>query len=645
MRAAHYHRGMPFAWLSFFGGAWLEAHAGAVAALTAAVLASWLVLDLALPAAGRARGALACLCVAGLLYLAARRWFRYDQPGQWVLLLTAHAWLLVYLTRWLHPVPAERNAPLARPIAFSGWVVIAASTALKCVSLGAWPPILTDYAAMTGLDGVALMEQGWPARAWLGQANDLQSGGKSPLHLPCLWLAFTLAGPTVAGVRLAEVIGSTVALLFFWLWVRRALAGWWAVVALALYAFSPWHLAQSRMGVYQSISLAVALALLWIGDRLLRPPPAGWPWWAGLGTAAALIGYGYAPMRILYLFVAWLLLAHLWRQRAQWLQPRLYAGPALALFLMIAGLWVQTSGDGGARRMFRTQMGGLATDTSIWHKTADGQVAQQRQPWPVVFNHFCANLLQQLQWPYIERRDQALHAPAFSVALLAAVFAVARGMCAPAFVYYLLGFLPPLLVFPEIRRSFVIHPLLLVAAAAAVRLLLERAEALVAAPWWKYANRAVVGLLLAASAVHGLHLFARDNGPVGISPSFGPIYRDRFIARIAALMPTHFVYVVNPGHLQSGIAMTLYDVQRRMGRPRYEMLHIYRNSELSQLVRADEPICFAYLAEPEREWIVDWLKRQFPQSRWEETVSEHTGQLEYAFFFVDADSFGGAPPP
>jgi len=620
---------MPFSWLSQLGGQWLASHGGAVAAVFGSCALLWLVVDLVVPASDtRRRGRAACLSLAVLAFLVGCIRFSYDPSTAKVLILLGHLLLAGYLARFgWNGCDGSRRTRGAR---YAAWGVLAATTLLKMSHLRAWPQILTDYAAMNGVAALP-SEHGWRDSIWLGQPNDLQSGGSSPLHFPVLWTLYRIAGPNPFSVRLAEVVGSTFALVFLWLWLSRALPGWWAVAALALVSFSPEHLAQSRMGTFQSASLAVALALLWLADRVAHPPPARWYWWGGLGLAAALIGYGYAPLRILYPLVAGVLIIHVASQPRA---ARTWLTALVAVVPLTVALAVQTFGTGGAARMF--QGGALATDAPIWKKASEDVVATQLQPWPVVAANFRANAVMFFDWLYEERRQQVLFGPACGFGALFAVASIVRGWGWVAPVYYLLGLLPPLLVHPVMRRGFVMQPLVLVAAVLFFQGYLIDSERLIRERWWRLICRAVVAAGLACTALYGLHQFAAENGPVGISPTFGTIYRQRLIERLLTVLPTHHIVLLNPVSIRQGLEMELYEPARQLGNgPRYEFAQVNRGSDPQHYLRAGEPVCFAYLEESDRSWIAGWLQEKLPGCRLEQPRAEGTGRIMYTLFFCD----------
>jgi hypothetical protein len=636
---------MPFSWLSRLGGQWLALHAGAVTGVFGAFALLWLLLDLVLRSGeARQRGRVACLSLAVLAVLASRAGFHHAEPVALGLLLLGHLLVAGYLVYFGWPSCSRPHN--GRRTAYAAGLVLASATLLKLIHLGAWPPILTDYAARTGVAALATYERGWDATLWLGQANDFQSGGTSPLHVPVLWALYQLTGPNPYSVRLAEVIGSTLVLLFLWLWLSRALPGWWGVTALALVSFSPEHLAQSRMGTYLSVSLAVALALLWLAERVARPTPVRWYWWAGLGVAAALIGYGYTPLRILYLFVASVLVT---RSVGDLRAGRQGWQPAVTLVLLGVALAVQTSGAGGAARMFQTGTG-LATDTAVWNKTREDVVTRQVQPWPVIVRHLGTNAALLAERLYAEGRQQVLFAPACSFGALFAVVSILRGWGWVAPLYYLLGLLPPLLVYPVMRRGFVMQPLVLVAAALFLQGYLTDAERLSPHRWWRPFCRGVVGAGLICTVLYGLHQFAAENGPVGIAPTFGTIYRHRLTDRLIALLPRYHIYLLNVGSVRQGFDMSLYQPARQLGaRQGYEFVYPAPSSDPRCYVRPDEPVCFAYLEQSSSGWIAAWLQEKLPDGRLEQPRAEGGGQIMYTLYCHDPaappGSCGGGAPP
>lgn len=645
---------MGVGWLSWLGGAWVERHATLIAVVFGCTGLVWLVLDLVLPKwTKRRRGRLACLVLACVACLVAGVRYEDHASAALILRVVAGGLVLVYLARWgWNPCP--RAEPRRWPHAAAAGILVL-GLGVRLIDLAGWPPNINDYAAMAGTDAIDVLERGWPSGLWQGQPNDLQSGGKSPLHAPLLWLLFRTTGPNIYSVRLAEVIGFMVAAGIFWAWLARTFSAGLALLALSLFIFCPWQIAQSRMGTYQSISMAVALGLLLCADRVFRRPPAQWGWWIGLGLCAGLVGYGYAAMRVLYLFASAVLVVGAWQCRRS---AHRLVGPAVALMIWLSLLAVQCAGSGslwhdlrtnfaeGRVRMFRSSMGALATDQAIWLKTSDHRVTQEVQPWDVVLNNFAFNLLELVRWHFSTHNIHVFYAYGFWFGVLFCLAALLHRWFWVVPLYYLLGFLPCLLVFPVVRRSFAMWPLVYVALVVLAWGMIVDADRLLPWRWWRAANRTIVGLAFLVASLHGLHLFARDNSTIGIGPPFGTDHRAEMIEEIKSLLPTHHVYIVDANIQVHAFRIGLYETEQRLGKgSRYSFTYVAQGQDLHSLLRPGEPVCFAILEEPPREWVAAYLQRALPQGRIDRRTSARAGGRNvYTFYFLPpAEAFTPTP--
>lgn len=497
--------------------------------------------------------------------------------------------------------PAPRQARAV--VWWVGLPVVAVATALKMVDLGAWPEHLNAYSAETGWWGILTLEGVWP-RDWLrGVEYDLVNGGRSPLHLPLTWLTVRLAGGTVFAVRFAEVLASTALLLVFWQWLRLRLNGWWSVAALTVFALSPWHLAQSRMGTFFSASVAVGLTMLWAADRLDQiergagaatvAAPRRLALWAVLGLSAGLVGYAYAPLKVLYLFfaVVWLVLsAAAWRRR----RPGWWGGPVAALLLFAVVFALQIGIPPRFEQMFRRDFGPLATDTSIWHKTTDGVVTAEAQPPAVVLANAAANLVEWWRATWSEEGILVWYAPALAVAVPAAALLVWRAATWVPALYLLIGAIPPLMIYPVQRRTLVLWPLVYVAGVVAGRELAAACGRLIDRAWWRATTGVVFVGFAALAAVHGLAVYAKTNSIVGVGSYFGPDYQLEMLREAERLLPSCRVYFVNPTFEDQIVSsVQLYESARRADSP-IEFVDFSPGDEPPSLLR-DRPLCLFLL--------------------------------------------------
>jgi hypothetical protein len=579
--------------------------------LAACVLfaAACVVLDLT-RATGAGRGRVATLALVVLLILFARIGFAADSVAATGLVLSAHAVALFGLARWSWAAspPHERKAPL-----WSGLAIIALSLAAKCVDLEGWPPDLNSYSAWTGYEGLRTLEGDWPRDLFRGREFCLMNGGFSPLMLPLLHVTMRIFGGTAFAVRFAEVAGSTALLIVLWLWLRERLRGGWGPVALAVFAFSPWHLAQSRMGTYFSISAAVAVALLWTGDRVARDPRAASSWWLGFGVCTALIGYAYAPVKVLYAF-ALLVFAAGARSRRRAGGRGWWRAPFLAAAAVVVMLAVQLWDVTRFGEMFRYDFGHLATDTSIWHKTPDDRVTRERQPPAVITENFFRNAGEWTRQVYAERNILRWYAPALTLAALAAVITLVRGLEWVLPVYFMIGLLPPLITYPLERRSLIAWPLAYVFGVVFARELARGTAGLLASRWWRATCHTAVAAGLVASSLHGLHVFATTNSVVLDWPYFGPDHQGVMFDEAERLLAAHHLVFVNLDNpLVPVVEVKLFEPARRLGRlTSWDYIDLEEDAEdLPELPR-DERLCFLYLVEDGRDDIMQTVRRLLP---------------------------------
>lgn len=603
--------------------------------LTAYVLFAAVCVGLDLCTTSRShRGRLATLACCALLLLVARGQFRADSAAATGLVAMAHALALFGLARWSWPV-AHRDERIL-PV-WTGLLIAAAALMPKCIALGAWPPDLNAYAAATGYVGLRTLDGDWPAQFFRGKELDLVNGGLSPLMLPVLRVTMGIFGGTVFAIRLSEVLGSTLLLVVLWLWLRRHVRGGWGLVALAAFAFSPWHLAQARMGTIFSISAALALALLWTGERVLGEGRPRVAWWLAFGFGTGLIGYAYAPVKVLYPFAAAVITAGAWRLR-QRAHRRWWAPPLLAVVPAGLVLAVQIGDAARLDEMFRTDFGDLATDTAIWHKTTDDQVTSERQPVRVIAENFFRNAGTWLQTIYAERDILPWYAPALTLGALAMLVMLLRGRGWVLPAYALFGLLPPLIIYPLDRRSLIAWPLVYVFGVVAVRELARRAADLYPRRWWRSACHAIVASGIAAAGAYGLHLFAATNSIVRAWPYFGPDHRLAMLREAEALLPSCYVVFVNLDNMIAPVVeVHFYEPARSLQR-RHHWQYVTldeRDPELPELPEGQR-LCFVYLSDNGRDDVMEKLTTLLPGGTLIRRVApDDSGEVHHSLYLYD----------
>ncbi len=580
--------------------------------LTVTLVYLLICLLMALRAAARDREqvpAAALLASAVLLFSA-----------QWLFTASAQvalAGLAVFTGGVLAYRPA-RTLPLPALPLWTGFAVIAVSSGIKCFSLAEWPTHLNAYSAETGWWGIRTLAGEWPVDFFRGKEFDLVAGGTSPLHLPLLWVTVRLFGGTIYAVRMAEVAASTVLLVVFWLWLRRQLAGGWALLSLTVFAMSPWHLAQSRMGTFYSASVAVALSLLYLGGELWSTAGARLRHWLAFGFCTGLIGYSYAPLKVLYAFslvvTCAVALASRRGGRRQW-----WRGPLLAVSVVAVAITVQLGGLGRFDEMFRRDFGPLATDTSVWHKTAADEVTAEVQPLPVVAANVMRNAVVWWDWTWADTTVLAWYAPALAVAVPAASVLLFRPPYWVPSLYFLIGALPPLIIFPVQRRSLVLWPLVYVAGVVGGRELARIGARQINRRWWRGATWSLLAACLGLASAHGLHVYATTNSIVGIRPYFGPDHQVDMMIEAERMLPLCRVYFVNPTVEERLVtSVRLFEAARQLGdRDRFGFIEFVPGEDRPD-VPYDLPLCFFELNRPDEvdavEGAVAALAELFPEA-------------------------------
>ncbi len=572
-------------------------------------------LDWIRPAVSRTKGRLTVLITIFSLIAIQREFLPFQTvPAKWILAGGALL-VLFYLVKFADRSDFWQTSGRLMP-AWIGLVVITLLFGLKSLELESFPPFLKSYSGNTGMVAVHAVNGQWPPEFFQGKGYDLQSGGESPLMLPLMVVIMTVFGINVFSVCFSEVIGSTILLVFFWLWIRWCIPGYWSLIALIVFAISPWHLAQSRMGTFLSISAALGMAILYFSENISRHPKSHWVRWAALGLCVGLIGYAYAPAKVLYPFSILVFLVDGFKCIKA--SPRQFLAPLTGLIILGVVITIQLQGLPHLGHMFRSDFGVLATDNAIWHKTPDGVVTKEFQPLSLIMRNLEINIRDFLILLFRDKKPILVFYPyAVIGGLIISIVAMIKRWSWVGPMYYIFGLMPMLIVFPEPRRNFIMWPLVYVAGVLAFRELTFSMASLFPHIAWRRAAHAMTLSLLIIILLQGLHIFVKTNSMVGMYDYFGPAMRLSLVDEARNLLPTHQVVIVNPWVHVDSIEIPLYEPGRRYGpMPRYRFANIGQRTpdeSVMEFQPQDLPVCFIFFnMENTNAWLKDKFHHLFP---------------------------------
>jgi hypothetical protein len=490
--------------------------------------------------------------------------------------------------------------------------IIVVSTFVKLYHLEAWPPLLNDYAAQTGVDAYSRFAKD-PLNWSSGRLTPhLYSGGVSFIHAPFALLSFQVFGYSIYAVRFVEVVGSIAALSFFWLWLQTLRIGPSALLALAAFALGSEHIATSRMGTFYSVSQAVGLCIVWLLSQLInRDRQLTGRYVAGLIMGMFLLPFCYAPTAALFVFIpAFLLVVPPYRALSQTHRWCVIALGFCAVFLAFAAWYRQVP-----FKTFRRSTPILATDAPVWFKV-DTAVNMHAVQSPITI---ASNVLGNIRRILVESLDpnmfqEPVYAFATGVLLYAAVLGLWSSRWRPVSLYAVIGFLPMVATFPLQRRGILIRPLVPLVLALYLReywgLLVIVFKNRVARTTFGVALVVIVGSI----QLHSFYLFAKHNGVIGIGPSFGPEYARQYIDHLKDLIKDHSVVVLNTGHSRWQYKMEFADVLMRdpLVGPTITLATVSPRSSIVSILPPQRPLAITFLKETKREWILSLLREQLP---------------------------------
>ncbi|MGB3976617.1 MAG: glycosyltransferase family 39 protein [bacterium] len=600
-------------WFSYPYLNWLKPWVSGFVPYLVGISIAIVFLDWYLPATNRIKGRLSMILLVVNALLIHNQLLPEKHWANIPLILAACITLLVYGIVFRKHLKDEWTTSPSHASMISGLLAILVITLIKLIELESWPPFLNEYAANTGVWGMAAVEGRWPIHPFQGRGFDLRGGGESPLMLPVLWSVMKLFGVSVWSVRFSEVIGSTLLLLIFWFWVRKTIPDRWSIIALAVFGLSPWHLAQSRMGTFFSTSVAVSLGLLWTTDSIWRNNESriGIVKWIGFGFFAGCIGWSYAPLKVLYLFVGFIIFIVPALKRKIW--KNWWPGPVCALIVFAVLLTLQLNILHGPIKMFQSQFGSLATDTPVWKKTVDDQVLSDLQPANVILKNILRNSVEWFRSTFAEQTIHRFYSGAFALSFIVALLCLILRWNPILAIYYFCGTLPPLLIFPLHRRTLIIWPLIYLVAVVVFREISVTGSALFQKPLFRRVIPTLVIGCLIGITLHGFNLWISTWSIVKDHSYFGPAKRLEAIHFADKIMDQQYVVFINPWVHDDIITITLYNRNKGLGGDAYNFVHVSEKSPvLSHLVNRKRTTSLIFFDLAKQEWLKKRLLEEIP---------------------------------
>lgn len=517
--------------------------------------------------------------------------------------------LCAYAIIWgFGEVPDSRPVPKWDLLACG---VIVLSTALKFAYLEEWPPVLTDYAATTGAITIEnYFYEGPPLRKLLPRSY-LEGGGSSFLHGPLLSFLFQYFDFSIFSIRCAEVLASIAALIFFWLWLRISVPSPWAVIGLALFAFSAEHLSQSRMGTFYSVSQSIAMGALWLWAKARRPSGPKIAIGFGLLSLNAAVLGCYKPTTAVWALSAILVVDYLTRSSLR--------GARLAILSVSSILFGLIAYYAIYEPFFRDSLALrkplLATDTPIWQKNLSGEISTFVQP-PLIA---ARNLLSNIWYIIAHAADYSpvredIYGPLYALTMVLGCVGLFSRRWSLLSLCVVVGLLPSLTTFPLDRRSIMVRPLLPLCALLFAREWLILTKATMSHSGVRLVSNLVLMGSIALLPFQGIYRLTRFNGPVGVGPSFGPEYVHEMITHLRSLPPDQSIVVMNPelgaDKFRMAFARELYI--EPLSTRSVHIASVRQSDNASALPTTKNPTVYAILNEDYRAWVVPWLRSRIP---------------------------------
>ncbi len=188
-------------------------------------------------------------------------------------------------------------------------VCTAIAAFLRVYRLAELPPGLHGDEALTGLDALRIVNEGWIG-PYVGSALGQTTG---PFYLTAF--IFKLAEPTLFTVRLSMAILGIATVPLAYLFFRVGFGRWVAVFATIALVFEYWHLYYSRTA-FPLISMPLMTSLGGLAVLLAIRSARRWPWFVtGLVLGAGVYTYGVYPFFLLAVAIVLLIQMALCRVR------------------------------------------------------------------------------------------------------------------------------------------------------------------------------------------------------------------------------------------------------------------------------------------------------------------------------------------
>jgi hypothetical protein len=538
--------------------------------------------------------------------------------------LTASLILLV-----LYPIqhgfgPPRDCEPSSYGLRCAAYTIIAVSTAIKLYNLATWPSLLNDYAAQTGVEAYSKFAQG--ALSWQSMrlTPHLHSGGASILHAPLVLLACKLFGYSTYAIRFAEVVGSIATLSFLWLLLQTLRLGSASVIALAAFALSAEHIATSRMGTFYSTSQALGLCIAWLSASLIDCNKLlSGRYLMGLVVAMLLLPFSYAPLAALFIFIPmslWLTFPH----RKLPVTHRRYVAILSACVLGLAfATWYRQA----PFKTFKQAAPILATDTPVWFKTQTAVDFRAVQSPLTIAHNALGNITTTMLDAIVLRTNmEPAYTFASGVLLYLSVVGLAARRWRLASMYTLIGFLPIVATYPLLRRGILIRPLVPLVVVLYLR---EYWGLVVKTITNRFVRTVTLSALVALTCtipVHGLYLYAKNNSPIGLAPSFGPEYARQFIDYLKHIPEDHSLVILNTGRSRWQYEMEFAELFMRNSHSEttITLKTITPGDSLVAILPPQRPLVIAFLNEKKREWLLPLIRQQLPDIEISEIVDGQT---------------------